>query len=64
VDGLKALVRRVWVCVLASFRLTGWAVCEAATYGYDRHDYQDSVENYPDHFVLLKCRRCGHKFYI
>lgn len=31
---------------------------------YNLHDYPDSVEGEPWHFIQLTCKRCGTKFYI
>lgn len=60
-------MRRLWVWLLARFRLAGWAVCEMSRglpAHTDYHDYPDSEAGLPDHFVLLKCRRCGKEFSV
>lgn len=51
---------------LAFFRLNGAAVCElSAPQGIvDYHDYPDSIEGAPFHFILLTCKRCGKQFSI
>jgi hypothetical protein len=57
----------MWRWFLARFRLDLGAVCEmSAGRGTrdDYHDYHDSAEGYPDHFVPLTCKRCGKKFFI
>lgn len=57
--------RLVWLYTwfLAFFRLNPSAVCHMAALGYDYHDYPDDEAGSPDHMVLLKCKRCGHRFY-
>jgi hypothetical protein len=60
-------VRRLWPWFLARFRLSKAAACEMSR-GLgpheDFHDYKDDVLGTPDHFVLMKCKRCGKGFYI
>lgn len=60
-------MKRLWKLFLAFFRLSPAAVCEMSV-GYgpheDFHDYPDTEHGYPDHFVLLTCKRCGKRFYI
>jgi len=56
--------RRLWWRFLAVFHLSERAVCEMSKGHRDYHDYHDSVEGYPDHFVPLTCKRCGKQFYI
>lgn len=64
------MIRRLWGRLVRWYRLNvrrdPELVCEASRDlgPYDYHDYPDSVEGYPDHFVLLMCRRCGKEFYI
>lgn len=61
------MFRRLWRWCQARFRLSEEAVCElSAGRGMhdDFHDYPDSVEGFPDHFVPLTCKRCGKQFYI
>ncbi len=56
--------RWYWLFWLAYLRLSPYAVCVMSrTKGAaDFHDYPDSVEGYPDHFISLTCKRCGKKF--
>lgn len=51
---------------LAVFHLSDTAVCEmsACMGDADYHNYQDDEYGYPDHFVLLTCKRCGKRFRI
>jgi hypothetical protein len=61
------VVRRLWRWFLARHRLDLQLVCEiSASRGMfdDFHDYPDSLEGFPDHFVPLTCKRCGKQFYI
>jgi hypothetical protein len=48
----------------AFFRIDLEAVCDLAKYGYDYHDYPDDESGSPDHFTILKCKRCGKEFTI
>jgi len=59
-------MRQLWLWFLARFRLSDKAVCELSKdMGViDWHDYPDSEEGFPEHFGLLKCKRCGKKFMI
>lgn len=60
-------MRYWWKWFLARFRLSETAVCElSASLGMhnDYHDYPDSIEGYPEHFIPLTCKRCGKKFYM
>ena len=52
--------------LVAFFHMNKKCICEeSADMGvYDFHDYTDSIEEFPDHFTLLTCKRCGKKFYI
>lgn len=53
--------------LLAYFRLSKKAVCEmSANRGLynDFHDYPDTIDQYPEHFQVLICARCGKGFYI
>jgi len=60
------MIKRFARWIQARFRLNVFAVCEAsASCGIvDYHDYPDSIEGEPWHFVLLTCKRCGKKFTI
>ncbi len=44
------MFRRLWYWFLAPFS--------------DYHDYGDTEDKEPWHFVELECERCGKKFYI
>ena len=57
---------RIIKWMIALVRLNKNLVCEvSSTMGvYDFHDYPDDVDGQPWHFVLLKCKRCGKRFYI
>ncbi len=60
-------MRRLWYWFLARFRLSKWAVCEMSKgrgLFTDFHDYPDSKEKQPWHFVTMKCERCGKEFII
>lgn len=60
-------MRRLWRWLLARFRLDLQVVCEeSAGRGLhdDYHDYPDSIEGEPWHFIPLTCKRCGKEFYI
>ncbi len=62
-----AWLRDWWRWWLARTHLSESAVCELSVgrgMHDDYHDYHDSVEGYPDHFVPLTCKRCGKRFYI
>lgn len=50
---------------LAFFHLSNHYICawSAQTDEYDYHDYTDSAEEEPWHFVKLRCERCGKRFY-
>jgi hypothetical protein len=52
--------------LVARFRLNPYVVCEMSRGRglYDFHDYSDTDEGKPDHFVTLRCRRCGKLFCI
>jgi hypothetical protein len=61
------MIRRCWRWFLARFRLDLRVVCEeSAGLGphCDYHDYPDSVDGFPDHFIPLHCKRCGKQFYV
>lgn len=51
---------------LAYYRLNDKAVCtmSAGMGEVDYHDYHDTAEEFPDHFAVLTCKRCGKKFRI
>lgn len=60
-------MRKIWIWILARFRLSKSAVCEAsaARGPYDDfHDYPDSTQPWPMHFHLYRCARCGKEFFI
>ena len=60
---LMAFFRRV----IARFRWNKRLVCEQSVgrgLHDDYHDYPDSIEGQPWHFVELTCKRCGKKFVI
>ena len=52
---------------LARFRLSQRAICQQSV-GLgphdDYHDYPDSVDGEPWHFVAMRCKFCGKEFYI
>lgn len=61
------MFRRFWRWFLARFRLSLKVVCEESVRlgpYEDYHDYGDTAEKEPWHFVPLKCERCGKEFYI
>lgn len=61
------IVAALWhLWFMARFRLDLNAVCEADLVWPEGayHDYHDSVEGHPDHFVPLTCKRCKREFYI
>ena len=52
---------------IALFHLNDKIVCEESERlksVIDFHDYKDSIEGEPWHFVLLQCKRCGKYFRI
>lgn len=60
-------LRLKWKLFLASTHLSNGAVCEmSADLGMaeDFHDWIDSEEGLPVHFVKLRCKRCGKLFII
>lgn len=60
-------MNRLWLWFLAYFRLSDEAVCEMSKdcgLHDDFHDYPDDELGSPDHFGLMKCKRCGKRFYI
>ena len=59
-------MRRLWLLFLAYFRLSESAICEMSKGCgmWDYHDYTDDIHKCPDHFVTLKCERCGKEFTI
>jgi hypothetical protein len=66
-DWLSYYFRPPWIWFLARFRLDLEAVCEASRgrgLHNDFHDYPDSAEGLPIHFVTLTCKRCGKTFTI
>lgn len=58
--------------IVARLRLSKRLICEMSARDglvsrgphHDYHDYPDSVEGSPWHFVELTCKRCGKQFYI
>jgi len=54
----------IWVWFLARFRLSEKAICKASKGKgmFDYHDYPDAIEEEPDYFHPMTCRRCGKKF--
>lgn len=60
------MIRRAWRWFLAWTRIDLDLVCELSREkGYvDFHDYPDSVEGEPWHFIALTCKRCGKQFTI
>lgn len=50
--------------IIAILRLSDKIVCEeSAGMGlYDYHDYPDSIEGEPWHFIGMECKRCNKKF--
>jgi hypothetical protein len=69
-------LRKPFRVAVAALRLNKRIVCEeSANLGRveaegsgrkatDFHDYPDSKEKTPDHFVFLTCERCGKRFTI
>ena len=59
-------MKRLWRGFLARFHLSDAAVCELSEgLGLaDYHDYDDTEDGQPWHFVELECRRCGKRFLI
>jgi hypothetical protein len=61
------MFHRLWRRFLARFRLSMTAVCEESKgrglYN-DYHDYGDSEDGLPWHFVVMRCVRCGKEFII
>lgn len=58
-------MRHLWKLFLARFRLSKSAVCEMSVgRGLldDFHDYPDSEDGQPFHFVTMRCKRCGKEF--
>lgn len=52
---------------LALFHLNQKAVCNLSKnrgLHNDYHDYKDSIEGEPWHFIKLTCKHCGKQFYI
>jgi hypothetical protein len=58
--------RWIWMYWLARLRLSDRAVCVMSSNkgNADFHDYPDSIEGRPDHFVTMRCKRCGKEFTI
>lgn len=57
--------RWTWLYWLARLRLSQHAICVmSADRGCDDdfHDYPDTVDGEPFHFVTMKCRHCGKEF--
>lgn len=64
---MRRLLARVWLWLLARFRLDMAAVCVMSCgrgLHDDFHDYPDSEDGQPFHFVTMKCKRCGKSFCI
>ncbi len=64
---LKLNLKRWYWWFLARFHLSDAAVCDLSRGRGphdDYHDYDDTEERQPLHFVLLTCKRCGKTFYI
>ena len=59
---IRLIVREI----VALLHLNDRIVCEeSANMGHcDFHDYQDDVVGEPWHMILLKCKRCGKRFFI
>lgn len=59
-------LRWYWLYWLATLRLNKAAVCIMSQDKgvVDYHDYPDDAEGFPDHFTILKCKRCGKEFTI
>jgi hypothetical protein len=58
-------MRRALKLFLAYFRLSKSAVCDMSlNSARDFHDYPDSIQGGPWHFVTLYCKRCGKGFTI
>lgn len=60
-------MKRLWQWFLARFRLSNEAICEMSRgkgWFDDYHDYSDSENGTPDHFVTMRCKRCGKEFVI
>lgn len=60
-------MKKFFKWLIAMLRLNSRIVCEMSQnkglYD-DYHDWPDSIENYPYHFMQLTCKRCGKKFII
>lgn len=58
--------RWIWMYWLARLRISEKAVCTMSRNQgiVDHHDYDDSIEGQPWHFMLLTCKRCNKKFTI
>lgn len=50
--------------ILAYFRLSKRAICEASRGKRDFHDYPDATVKTPMHFHTYQCERCGKEFSI
>lgn len=59
--GFWRYIKMYW---LARLRLSESAVCVMSSDqgAVDYHDYPDTKEKQPDHFILLECERCGKEF--
>lgn len=59
---MKKFVRKL----IAILRLNKRIVCEESKSRgvYDFHDYSDSTIEWPLHFHIHTCKRCGKKFII
>ena len=54
----------IWTWFLVSLRMSEKAICKASKDmgKIDWHDYPDAIEEKPDYFHPMSCRRCGKKF--
>lgn len=57
-------MKRALIILLAWFRLSKWAICEASRGRNDFHDYPDSITPVPWHFHIHTCGRCSKHFGI
>ena len=58
---------RLWRRFLAYWRLDLGAVCrmsEGLDMDADYHDYTDTEDKVPMHFMMHRCERCGKGFFI
>jgi hypothetical protein len=60
-------MRKLYRWFLARFRLNLRVVCEESVgldMWNDYHDYPDTEHQMPDHFTVMRCKRCGKEFTI